>query len=80
MTRKERTTTLCGAVLLVTGLALSLLSTAWVEETIGAEPDGGSGLLELLLALVPAAAGLWLLGTVALSRLRRRAVSRAGGH
>ena len=80
MTRKEKVKTVWGAVLLVAGLGLSLLSTAWVEETLGAEPDGGSGLLELLLALVPAAVGLWLLGTVALSRMRRRAVHRAGGH
>jgi uncharacterized membrane protein YcjF (UPF0283 family) len=68
-----------GALLVIVGLAVALLSKEWIEETFGFEPDGGNGLLELALSLVPIAIGVWLLLNVALARIRRREIQRSGG-
>ena len=35
------------------GLALAVLSRTWIEAVFGVDPDGGSGLMEYLLILVP---------------------------
>jgi uncharacterized membrane protein len=65
-----------GVVLILIGVAFASLSKEWIEETIGFEPDGGSGLVELLIALVPIAVGVALIG-VAVLRSHRAAPERA---
>ena len=53
-----------------------LFEPTWVEGTTGAEPDGGSGAFELLLALV---AGLATVATsVGAGRAWRRVLTSAG--
>jgi uncharacterized membrane protein YcjF (UPF0283 family) len=79
VTRNERMKIAAGALLVIVGLAVALLSKEWIEETFGFEPDGGNGLLELALSLVPIAIGVWLLLNVALARIRRREIQRSGG-
>jgi len=50
-----------GAALIILGLGYAFLPTQWIEQKYGFEPDGGSGALELLIAVVPIAAGIGLL-------------------
>jgi hypothetical protein len=35
------------------GLIFSVLPRTWIESTFGADPDGGNGVLELMLVSVP---------------------------
>ena len=53
-----------------------LLEPTWVEGTTGAEPDGGSGAFELLLALVAGLATLAL--SVGAGRAWRRVLAPGG--
>lgn len=64
-----------GVVLILIGVGFALLSKEWIEETLGFEPDGGDGTLELAFVLVPIAIGIGLLVS-ALSALRRRHAAR----
>ncbi len=48
-------------LLIAVGIAFALLPKEWIEGTLGFEPDGGSGALELGLALVPICLGVALL-------------------
>lgn len=66
-----------GALLIVIGLALSVLPKDWIEQTFAVDPDGGNGALELLLVLVPIVLGAALLVTVALRRARGGRTVRA---
>jgi preprotein translocase subunit SecG len=76
MSRTQRTTTILAVALIAIGLLLGLLPKDWIEQTFGIEPDAGSGVLELGLALAPIAVGIVLLVTVLLKR--RRQVRRTG--
>jgi hypothetical protein len=58
---KQRSMLVVGVLLIAIGLAFALAPKEWIEETLGFEPDGGSGLVELLLALVPIVVGVALL-------------------
>ena len=55
---------IAGAVLILIGVGFALLSKEWIEETLGFEPDGGSGALELAFVLVPVGIGVALLVSV----------------
>ena len=46
------------ALALLAGVVIGLQPVNWIEERLGVDPDGGSGFLEFLWALVPVAAGL----------------------
>ena len=66
---------IAGAVLILIGVGFALLSKEWIEETLGFEPDGGNGALELAFVLVPVGIGVALLVS-AVSALRRRHTAR----
>ena len=72
MARPGRTQLVVGGLLIAIGFVLAALPKDWLEERFAIEPDAGSGLVELLLVLVPVVAGAALVvrGWVA----RRRAV------
>ena len=59
-------------LLIITGVGLASLPQDWIEETIGFEPDGRRGILELLIAVIPIVAGVALLA-VTIVRSPRRA-------
>jgi hypothetical protein len=66
-------------VSVVVGMALAALAVAvatlprdWIEANLGLEPDAGSGVLELLLILVPLVLGVALLARVGRVVLRSR--------
>jgi hypothetical protein len=64
-----------GAVLILIGVGFALLSKEWIEETLGFEPDGGNGVLELAFVIVPIGIGVALVVT-ALSALRQQRAAR----
>ena len=66
---------IAGAVLILIGGGFALLSKEWIEETLGFEPDGGNGALELAFVLVPVGIGVAFLVS-AVSALRRRHTAR----
>lgn len=70
---KTRLSAVAGTVLILIGLGLSFLSKQWIEDTLGFEPDGGNGALELAFVLVPIAIGASLLAIAALAHHQRRA-------
>jgi hypothetical protein len=47
-------------VCVATGIIFGLLPRTWIELRFGVDPDGGSGLYELLLVALPIAAGVGL--------------------
>jgi hypothetical protein len=53
--------------LVVAGVLFASLPKAWIEDTLGFEPDGGSGALELVLVVSLVGAGI----AIALPRLRK---------
>ncbi len=68
-----RRLTVIGLVLVVVGLGAALLPTTWIENAAGVEPDGGSGALELLIALGILAVGAsFLAAAYARSAAQRR--------
>jgi hypothetical protein len=67
MTRSDRITVFALCVTAIIAAAYGLLPKNWIELQLGVDPDGGSGLLELLLVAVPVAMGL----RVAVSTFRR---------
>jgi hypothetical protein len=71
MSGTQRGTTILAVVLIIFGLLLGLLPKDWIEDTFGIEPDAGSGVLELGLALGPIAVGAVLLATVLFKRRRQ---------
>lgn len=54
MARLQRLSVLAVLVSGAVGIFFALLPDRWIETTIGFDPDGGSGLLELFLTFVPA--------------------------
>jgi hypothetical protein len=76
-TRIRRLLQASSAGLLITlGLALALLPQNWIEQVLGKDPDGGDGLFELGLVLVPLAIGVSLAAWLAMSvRADRRRLS-----
>ena len=58
------------------GLAMALLPLEWSEERCDAEPDGGNGSIELLLALIPLGLGI-AIGVLAALRWRSRSRASA---
>lgn len=55
---KPGTLAAIGVILIAIGVAFAALPKQWIEDTLGFEPDGGNGMLELLMALVPVVVGL----------------------
>ena len=72
MSRAHRVKAAVGIVLILIGVGFGLLSKEWIEETFGFEPDGGNGVLELALVVIPIAIGVWLLVGLALANRRQR--------
>jgi hypothetical protein len=70
---------LVAALLVAGGLALATLPQDWIEARVGVEPDAGSGVLELLLAIVPILAGLAIAVALYVSRPGVRTVSTSQG-
>jgi hypothetical protein len=72
MRQLQRIYTISAALLpLALGIMLGVLPRNWVEVTLGIDPDGGSGFLEALLALIPFMIGL-ALASRAFTPFRRR--------
>jgi hypothetical protein len=69
---KPRIMAIAGTMLILIGVGFALLSKEWIEETLGFEPDGGSGALELAFVLVPIAIGASLLIIAGLVYRQRR--------
>ena len=66
------------AFFLLSSLGLALLPENWIEKIFGSDPDGGDGLVELALVLVPLAIGLSLAAWLAMSvRAERRQLATA---
>ena len=79
MRRREIVQAGIGLLLLILGVLLAALPKDWIEETVGIEPDAGSGALELMILLGAIVVGLALIVPVALRRVRARRGSRLEG-
>jgi hypothetical protein len=53
MSRWQRVSSIAVPVSVFLGLIFSVLPRTWIESTFGADPDGGNGVLELMLVSVP---------------------------
>jgi hypothetical protein len=53
MSRWQRLSFIAVPVSVVLGLLFSVLPRTWIESTFAVDPDGGSGVLELMLVSVP---------------------------
>lgn len=64
-------------LLILCGVAFAAMPKDWIESTLGFEPDGGNGMIELFIAIVPIVAGLCLLAVAFLRspRTERRTVA-----
>jgi hypothetical protein len=60
MTRWKKIATIALPICVAAGIAFALLPQTWIELWFGADPDGGSGLLEFLIAALPIMVGLAL--------------------
>jgi hypothetical protein len=81
MNRHAKALMALGGFLIVVGVLFASLPKSWIEDTLGFEPDGGNGLVELALAIVPIVIGACLLvGPVLLRRrsVTQRAIKRTG--
>lgn len=58
MTQWKRISTIVFPVCAAAGIVFGFLPRTWIELRFGVDPDGGSGLLEFLLATLPIAIGL----------------------
>jgi hypothetical protein len=68
-----------GAVLILLGAGYAVLPEDWIEATLHVEPDGGNGLLEVLLPVLLAAAGAGLTLRSLLARRAARAATAGEG-
>jgi hypothetical protein len=50
MTKWQRICTITAPILVAAGLVFGFLPRNWIELRLGSDPDGGSGLVEFLLA------------------------------
>jgi hypothetical protein len=63
-------------LILAAGMMFALLPLDWIEVRFGSNPDGGSGLVEFLVAAIPLAIGIalamrvWVVHGRARTRLR----------
>ena len=75
MDRRGRVSIAIGVILVVVGILVAALPKDWVEQTLGFEPDGGNGFVELLMVLAPIVVGAVLIarGVVSQRRETRRA-------
>lgn len=55
MSRWQRLCSIVVPISVAIGLVFGFLPRNWIELRLGFDPDGGSGLLELLLILIPGA-------------------------
>jgi hypothetical protein len=55
MTRWQRLCSIVVSVSVAIGIVFGFLPRNWIELRLGIAPDGGTGLLELLLILIPVA-------------------------
>jgi hypothetical protein len=81
MNRHTKALMAFGVLLILAGAIFASLPKSWIEDTLGFEPDGGNGLIELAIAIVPIVIGACLLaGPVLLSRRRatQRTITKAG--
>jgi hypothetical protein len=76
MKRSNKIGLTIGTALIVFGILMAALPKQWIEETLGFEPDGGNGMLELALAVVPLAIGATMVVSVFLATRRVRAGER----
>jgi hypothetical protein len=77
MTRWKQIAILTSSVCVAAGIAFALLPRTWIELRLGADPDGGSGLIEFLLAALPLMVGLAL--AIRFFKPFRSRTSRAAG-
>lgn len=73
MGRANRMKFVVAVVLIAFSVVAAALPKEWIEETLGFEPDGGNGLVELAIAVVPFTIGVFLVVSVLASRRRERA-------
>lgn len=76
MTRAQHLETISAFVFVALGIVFGVLPRNWVELWLGFEPDGGEGLIELLLVAILMALGLGL--TIRVLRQRRYSGSAQG--
>jgi hypothetical protein len=62
MSRWPRLASLAVPVSVALGLVFAVLPRTWIESTFAVDPDGGGGLLELLLVSVPVPIAVALAG------------------
>jgi hypothetical protein len=55
MTIWQRLCSIVVPISVIIGIVFGFLPRNWIELRLGIDPDGGSGLLELLLILIPVA-------------------------
>jgi hypothetical protein len=58
MSRWQRLCSVAVPISLAVGIAFDFLPRNWIELRLGVDPDGGNGLLESLLILLPIAAAV----------------------
>lgn len=63
-------------ILLTTGIVFWTLPDRWIESQLRLNPDGGSGLLELLLVVIPIVVGVVLMVVSLTHRERRVAIPK----
>jgi hypothetical protein len=51
--RRKRTWKIAAIILLAVAFTFSLLPLHWIESRFNIDPDAGSGLIELLLIVIP---------------------------
>jgi hypothetical protein len=75
MSRAARIQLAIGVILVIAGILFAALPKDWMEESLGVEPDGGNGFVELLLFVVPVVVGVILIARVLLARRRSSGVA-----
>lgn len=71
MTAWLRLRFLTAAILVSVSLIFAFAPAHWIEFCLGVDPDGGSGLTEILYVVLPLAAGIGV-GMSAFGNYRRR--------
>jgi hypothetical protein len=79
MTPRDKRKLLVAGVAIAVGALAAFLPKQWIEEVIGVEPDGGSGLFELLFVIVPIAIGFLIAAHSLLARRSPSSHARTAG-